>query len=278
MSRQRTGKSRRKPRGSVFDALTYVTPDGRWFSTTVDASETALLRQMDDTGIERAAVVGLAGYISNEFVSSTCRRHADRLMPVASFNPVAYSNGRKVAVEARHQLAGHGFIGVKLHPRLNRYDPLDPRVLSLLDEMAGWSAHLPVWLCTYFYYQGSALRRSAVETIFELVGRYPAVPFVLAHSGGPEILRLAHVVRNCPNAFLDLSFTLSRYLGSSVEMDIRYLLRTFENRLVFGSDFPEISQVQALSDLDNLFGDGKPAAKERVLSTNLLQAIQGAAA
>ena len=233
---------------------------------------------MDETGIEKSVVVGLSGYISNEFVIEVCLRHPDRLMPVASFNPIAYSNTRTVAAEARGQLTGRGFIGLKLHPRLNQYDPLDPNVLSLLDEIASWSNALPVWLCTYFYRQGGMLRKPAVEAIFELVGRYPGIPFILAHAGGPDILRLAYVIRHCPNAFLDLSFTLSRYLGSSVEKDIKYLMRTFEKRLIFGSDFPEISQVQALSDLWNLAVDAKPGALEHILAINLTEAIGQASA
>jgi predicted TIM-barrel fold metal-dependent hydrolase len=262
-----------KAPGQIVDSLTHITPDGRWFSTTADASEKTLLSQMDENGIEKSVVVGLAGYISNQFVLSACQRHSDRLLPVASFNPVQYAEAKTVAMEARKQLDGQGFVGLKLHPRLNQYDPLDPRALSLLDEIAAWETPLPIWLCTYFYYQGATLRRPAVDAIFELVSRHPTIPFILAHAGGPDILRLAHVVRHCPNAFLDLSFTLSRYLGSSVETDIRYLIGTFEKRLIFGSDFPEISQGQALNDLRGLAVNIKPGALERVLGINLLEIL-----
>jgi predicted TIM-barrel fold metal-dependent hydrolase len=267
-----------KTTGQIVDSLTHITPDGCWFSTTADASEKMLLSQMDENRIEKSVVVGLAGHISNQFVLSACQRHSDRLLPVASFNPIQYAETKTVAKEARKQLDRQGFIGLKLHPRLNQYDPLDPHVLSLLDEIAGWKTPLPIWLCTYFYYQGAALRKPAVDTIFELVSRYPTIPFMLAHAGGPDILRLAYVVRHCPNAFLDLSFTLSRYLGSSVETDIRYLINTFEKRLIFGSDFPEISQGQALTDFRGLAGNTKPGALERVLGINLLEILEQVAA
>ncbi len=261
----------------ILDALAHVTPDGHWFSTTLDASENALLRQMDEAGIAQAAMVGLADYIPNAFVTDVCRRHADRLIPVASFNPAGCSTTAETARQARQRLAGQGFAGVKLHPRLNRYDPLDPRVLALLDEIASWASPLPIWLCTYFYYQGGSLKKPAVEAIFELVSSHPTVPFILAHAAGPDILRLAHVVRHCPNAYLDLSFTLSRFLGSSVETDIRFLLRTFERRLLFGSDFPEISQAQALADLEGLLPETKPESSEHVLGTNLRNLVRGPA-
>ena len=73
----------------IFDALTHVTPDGRWFHTDLDASEQHLLRQLDESQAQRAMVVPLAGYIENPFVLELCRRSPDRLIPCASFNPAA---------------------------------------------------------------------------------------------------------------------------------------------------------------------------------------------
>jgi predicted TIM-barrel fold metal-dependent hydrolase len=194
---------------------------------------------------------------------------------VGSFNPTAYSNSIEVATAARSELQDNGFIGVKLHPALNRYDPLDPQVMSFLDELADWSRPLPVWLCTYFYYKGGVLRKTTVDTIYEIVGRYPTVSFILTHAAGPDILRLAHAVRSCPNAFLELSFTLTRYLGSSVETDIRYLLQTFDQRMLHGSDFPEVSLTRAATAFDAVSRDCELDARERVLGLNLREILEG---
>lgn len=256
-----------------IDSLTHLTPDGRWFSSTHDASEDALLRQMDETGTERAAVVGLAGHIPNDFVLDVCTRRSDRFLPVGSFNPAAYAGEAEVAAAARDELRGRGFTGVKLHPRLGGYSPLDPRVFALLDEMAGWSRPPAVWLCTYFHFAGGRLERSPVEIIHEMVGRYPGLPFVLLHGTGPDILRLAHAVRANANAYLDLSYTAPRYAGSSVELDLRYLLNTFEQRLLFGSDFPEITLPEARACFDRLCAGAKPGAREAVEGSNLARAL-----
>ena len=35
--------------------------------------------------------------------------------------------------------------------------------------------------------------------------------------------------------------TLMRYSGSSIDMDIKYLFKTFDERICIGSDFPEYS-------------------------------------
>jgi len=261
----------------IVDAHTHVTTDGQWFSTSFDASETCLLRQMDEEGVEKAVVIGLPGYISNESINDLCERHSGRLLPVASFNPADYANSQEVSREIRKQLKDEGFIGVKLHPRLNHYDPLDARMFALLDEIASWPKPLPVWIDTLFYYPGGVLKKPPVETIHEMVGSYPGITFFLSHAGGADILRLSQAVRSCPNTYLELSLTLTRYLGSSVEMDIRYLLRTFEQRLVFGSDFPEVSLSQAKNVFDMLLKGAKPGASDLVLGGNFCKLIlQGA--
>jgi len=257
----------------IVDAHTHVTPDGQWFTTACDASEATLLHQMDKAGIERSVVIGLPGYVSNEFISDLCQRHGDRLLPVSSFNPTTYANSREVSREIREQLKDSDFIGVKLHPRLNHYDPSDTRVFGLLDEIASWPKPLPLWIDTLFYYPGGALKKPPVETIHAIVGSYPGVTFFLSHAGGPDILRLSHAVRSCPNAFLEISLTLTRYVGSSVEMDIRYLLKTFEQRLVFGSDFPEVSLSQARNAFDGLAEGSNPLASESVLGRNFCRIV-----
>jgi predicted TIM-barrel fold metal-dependent hydrolase len=258
----------------VIDSLTHVTPDGRWFGTAFDASESTLLRQMDDTGVEHAAVVGLPGHISNEEVLRVCRAHPDRFLPVGSFDPVASGSTEDVRQRARSELADTGLVGVKLHPRISRFDPLDVRVLAFLDELSEWPQPPVVWLCTFLYYPGGALNRGPVEIIHELVGRFPRVPFLLAHGGGPDLLRLGTAVRSCANAYLDFSFTQTKFSGSSVETDLRYLMSTFEKRLVFGSDFPEISIPQALADFGRISDSCGSEAKRLMLGGNLARLLR----
>jgi len=253
----------------VFDSLTHVTPDGRWFATKCDASEQELLRQLDESGTQRAVVVALAGHIENRFVLEVCQRHPDRLVPCASFNPAACRSVEEVKAGLRTQLEKDGYKALKLHPRLNRYDPLDPRCLAVLEEMASRERPLPVWLDTLFYYRGGTLRKPPVDTIHELVGRFPALTFVLLHGGGSWILQVAEAIRDCPNAFLDISFTLQRYRSSSVAADLRYLLNSFDRRVIFGSDFPEVGIGTALESVREIAHGIAPEKCANVLGGNL---------
>ena len=232
----------------VLDSLTHVTPDGRWFESNLNASEAELLKQMDESGTERAVVVALAGHIPNDFVLEVCERHPDRLIPCASFNPAAYTTPEEARAAFRKEFSHSAYRALKLHPRLNRYDPLDPRATAVLEELVLSENRLPVWLDTLFYYRGGTLSQPVVDTIHELVGKFWPVVFVLLHGGGTWLPHVAEAIRDCPNAFLDLSFTLNRgNLGS----EIRHLVHTFDRRLVLGSDFPEIR----LRDAQRAFED-----------------------
>jgi len=108
----------------------------------------------------------------------------------------------------------------------------------------------------------------------ELVGRFPQLTFVLLHGGGSDILHLAEAIRDCRNAFLDISFTLHRYQKSSAALDISYLCSTFEQRIVFGSDFPEVSPGQALEDFRFLAGDLPSDKHVRILGANLAEILE----
>lgn len=258
----------------IFDSLTHVTPDGRWFGTNHDASEGKLLRQLDESGIGRAMVVALADYIENPFVLAVCQRHPDRLLPCASFNPAIDANPAEAAARLLQEFKDEPYRALKLHPRLNRYDPLDPRCLAILEEIASWEHPLPIWLDTLFYYRGGQLRKPPVDTIHELAGRFPSLQFVFLHGGGSWILQVAEAIRDCPNAYVDLSFTLRRYRGSSIARDLRYLVSVFDRRLIFGSDFPEVGLTEALAEFKELTAGLPEEKRANVLGRNLSQILE----
>jgi predicted TIM-barrel fold metal-dependent hydrolase len=214
-------------------------------------------------------LVPLAGYISNEFVARVCARHEGRLVPAGSFNPADHRTSRRAALAIRSELKDCSLAAIKLHPRLHRYDPLDPRCIAVLEEMETWTKPPAVWLDTLFYFRGGRLRKPLVDTIHDLVGRFAGLTFVLLHGGGSWILQVADAVRDCENAFLDISFTLSRFAKASVGNDIRHLCEVFDRRLIFGSDFPEIDIPGAVGLVRNCLKGLPTEKKNNVLGRNL---------
>ena len=253
----------------IIDSLAHVTPDGKWFSTHCDASEVLLLQQMDGAGVDRAALVALAGVITNEFVLEAYARHPDRFIPCASFDPSAYESGKNAARELRVQLRGALFRALKLHPRLNRYDLLDARCLAILEEIASWDPPMPVWVCSLLHHPCAPLTKSLVDTLHTIAVTFPRLTFVFCHAGGAYALQLAQAVRSCSNVFLDLSYTVHHQRDTSVWMDLRYLVKTFDRQIVWGSDFPEVSVGETMSDLQALLDGLSEEMRKNILGRNV---------
>ena len=242
-----------------FDSLVHITPDGRWFNTGFDASEKRLLREMDAAGVERAVVVALAGVIDNQFVLDACRRHADRFVAGASFDPTAAA-APEMAARARAELRDAGGRVLKLHPRLNRYDVLEPRVIALLEEIAGWRTPPLIWVDSLLFPKGVAMQRTPIDSVRLLVERFPSLRFLLLHGGGANALAFYEALAPIQNVNLDLSYSLTRYAGTSLAMDHRFLIERFDRRTVWGSDFPEVSLIDATRSFEALAA-GLPADK-----------------
>ncbi len=249
-----------------FDSLVHATLDGRWPAKDgVDAGADRLLRDMDSAEVDKACLVAVSGLNENADVEQIARAHPDRFVPVASVNPAEWSTEEEARVVIR-EAADRGFAGIKLHPRLHRYDAAAPQCLSAL-RVAG-EAGLPAFVCTLFRRPGLAVP-SAADTVDLLANAAPDTTLVLLHGGGTEALDLFELVRMHPHLRLDLSFTLLRYAGSSLDADIRFLVEHLDQRLVVGSDYPDYSPSQAFSRFFALTADLPPDKVQRVAYDNM---------
>ena len=242
--------------GPRFDSLVHATRDGRWASGRHDASYGRLIAELDRASVERACLVGLPGVVDNDYVLECAAASGGRLVPVAGVNPV--EAGGVDAVTARvAALARSGFAGIKLHPRLNGFDPLDERSIGAVAAAA--SSGLVVFLDTLFRQSGRATRNAA-DTIDAISHVCPSAAIVLLHGGGPALLEVAEVVRARPSVVLDLSFTALSYRGSSLERDVRWVMERLDQRVAIGSDMPEFTPAEAFEYAERL-ADALPAEK-----------------
>jgi predicted TIM-barrel fold metal-dependent hydrolase len=252
---------------SFFDSLAHVTSDGKWFHTSHDASLERLLRNLEAAAPARACVVGIAGFnMADDFVLSVCRKHSDRLVPVAGMDPGAFSSSR----EARTHMTGlskAGFRAVKVHPVLSGIDLSDSRVDHIMEAAA--ETAMPVFLCTWL--RSGAYRPSArpLVLVHGLAHRHPETWTLLLHGGTTDLLEFSDLVRTSDRLLLDLSFTLLRYRGSSLDMDLRYVLEVLDRKVTVGSDFPEYRPADARARVLELMEDLPPQKIRNVLHDNL---------
>lgn len=237
----------------IFDSLTHPTLDGNWIlpKWTSCASISELKTQMQDSNICGAFAVGMdniGGYDEDAFLRLIQEEGENRLFPVAFFS---FSQRSKEGYEKRLQeIKKKGYIGIKLHPRIGRFtldNPDLPFVIDKANELG-----LAVMLCTYFYSNSISLMANNVERLADMLLRLQKESkVILLHGGVVRLLDMMEVVRAFPNTLLDLSLTLCKYAGSSLDMDIQFMFQSFDRRVCIGSDHPEIklSQVRERFEL-----------------------------
>lgn len=250
----------------LFDSLVHVTRDGSWLGARrYDAGMDRLLAEMNLVQPYRACLVAIADHVDNEAVSQCTKRHPEQFVPIGSINPSKMPNSHRVAA-AVAELARQGFAGLKLHPRLNHYDPLDPLSLAAID--AAGQHGMVLFLCTMFRQRGRPVVGTA-DIIDQIANRCSSTKIVLLHGGGPSMLDLFELVRMHEHLVLDLSFTLLRYAGSSLDLDLKFVCRELDQRLVVGSDFPEYTPRQAFDRMMELTADLSSEKRDNILWRNL---------
>jgi len=256
-----------------FDSLTHVTADGSWFGERhCDASLPRLLSDMDTAGVYRACLVSIAGYVDNEVILASAKAHPDRFVPIAGINPSILATTRRVEAVIR-QVKAAGFAGIKLHPRLNGFDPLDPKMIAAVEACG--EQGLVVLLDTLFRRKGLATRH-APDVIDFLAAACPDTRILLLHGTGPTMMELYEIVRCNDHLMLDLSFTMMRYRGSDrLDADMNFLFKSTDQLVTIGSDFPEYSPAATLQRFQSLCQGVEPHRIDNVTHRNLERLFQG---
>lgn len=172
-----------------------------------------------------------------DFNADLRRRHP-WIVPWGSLHVQNQDKGRIV----ERCIVQQDFLGLKFHPFIQRFDPLDPRMFEAYQRLQDLGR--PVVFHTGFeeMYGGSL----PVATMEELVRSFPRLTFVFAHSLFPEFDEAWRMVDRYDNVWLEMTNVFSvlwdeRYPPGSVEPDRKKLLdgiATWSERVMFGSDHP----------------------------------------
>ncbi len=250
---------------ALFDSLSHPTLTGDWFGRGVDVTFEALVRNMNSAAFTRGCAVGLAGHEGYEHAAFAVRCRAfPELVPIAGVAP-------KLAPEIDSELdivRDLGFRGIKLHPRISRFSYDDPRVADTFKSAARRS--LPVFLCTYF--QTAIEHYPYADPLFAIARALKTSPdtrLVLVHGGGVELMRWMQFARHIPTILLDISFTLMRYRGSSLDLDLAWLFDGFHDRTCIGTDHPDYRHADVRARFEEISARATPEAARKIGGLNL---------
>jgi len=223
------------------------------------------LDEAESLGIKRVVLLPidsttfLGRKIPNEIV---CNHTDDRIIRFVSVDPLkpnAEEELRRLIKECEPQ-------GVKFHPQLQGFNPLDERALRLYSVLDSNGLVAVFHTGTSGVGAGvrSNIRLDYGRPLYfdEVAIRFPRMKIILAHFGWPWTEEAIAIALHKPNIYLDLSGWLPKYIP---EVVWKYAKR-LQDKLIFGSDYPLISQERWLNEFDKL--NLPEGIKEKILREN----------
>lgn len=129
-----------------------------------------------------------------------------------------------------------GVRALKFHPYLQRIEPADYGRAAVIAKAAEALGMFVMVCCAH---GTRALHRYSGVQLTGYLSEQIACPIVMSHAGGARILDAMLVAADAPNVYLDTSYSLPYYVGSSVEGDFAFAMRKLgTGRWVYGSDAP----------------------------------------
>jgi len=203
------------------------------FDGTPEGAAKELDRQLTNAGISRAIVLHLESQVwSAEEVSKAIEPYKtlQGFINVHPFN----KDGKIILSEGINKL---GYIGLKLHPRLQEFNIDHKKTLELV-RFAG-EMNIPV-LFDAFPDGTHIMQGFSPVKYAQLAKLCPDTRIIWAHMGGHYVLDFMMLAKRLPNVYMDCSYSLLYYRNSSIVKDMVYSMRSMKfNRIFYGSDYPD---------------------------------------
>lgn len=159
------------------------------------------------------------------------------VFPEARFTALTALNNPEEAERLR-SLKKSGVDAIKFHCYVQKITEEDfPKAMQL--AKAADNLNMPIFIDTSYGSTGMYCYDNLKLAAF-LLKEITSVPVVLLHSGGARALEAFLLADACPNVYLESSFTLSFYLGSTIEKDLAFAYKKVAERVIYGSDFPYV--------------------------------------
>ena len=186
--------------------------------------------------MQGALAVPLPGQVKNvnEYINS-CKTF-NFFKPVGLFNPHDINIEEQVSHFKKLKCAA-----IKVHPRFSNWNWIDGKGLKIFSKFIEQcdNYEMPILFCTYFTSDKKlSVNSDPLYIINELMSKYDKVKLVLLHGGCERFLEYVEYFRYWDQILIDISYTLTRFDGSSVDLDLSYAFKNLDQKISFGSDLP----------------------------------------
>lgn len=261
----------------IFDCLTHPMPSNTWLDSRFNhrVSAESLIKEMRASNVTRAFAVGMGpeiGGYKEESYASWVRSNIPNTYPVAYCSP---NNLQQHSLYRYMQrLKELGYYGIKLNPRLGKFVYDNPILPAIIYEAN--NANLLIMICSYCYGHDMNTCQMGIESMINLIRACDSESrIIILHGGVTKLLEVSEEIRSFKNIIMDLSYTIQRFVGSSLEYDIQYLFNNFDHHLCIGSDHPQYTLSFTRKRFEKL-ADGIPEEKlSNIAYLNLDRLLKG---
>jgi predicted TIM-barrel fold metal-dependent hydrolase len=230
----------------IIDAHVNITHNGKWFNTNYDASLERLCNEMDKARIEKCLLISMPLVTENRYIASIAEKYPKKFRGLGHID---FSGNLLKQVD---DILAMGLSGIKIHPRLQNVNICHQE----LDGLWKYFDQKNINLLIDGYYQTSRTQapiRNMLPLAYEdHLRHYPNVTFILAHAGCHRVIDNFFLCRSYENFYCDISYSINIFEGTSFDQDYHFLIKNADRKVLFGSDFPEISMLAAKKRYDDL--------------------------
>jgi uncharacterized protein len=270
------------PTGSFLDVTIkpYKLAAEKFFRATVPVREmsevAATYEQMDMLGVllawDAETATGLPP-LTNDEVADVVKAYPQQFVGFASVDPW---KGKRAIEEIERAVKELGMIGAKFHPGVQAFYPNDTKFYPLYEKICelqipalfhtgtnGLGAGVP---------GGMGIKMDYTRPIYldHIAADFPDLTIIGAHPAWPWHEEMLAIIGHKSNVFMDLSGWSPRYIPKQILDEAR---GRFQDRIMFGSDYPFIMPERWLKDFDSLEGFSDEV-RQKILHDNAARILK----
>lgn len=217
----------------IFDTNLHVTVDDTWDQKIRNNSFNNIINIHKKNKLKGFCAVGIPN-IGNY----NHKLFKKKISDYKFIHPVAGLDLNKNLEKEFNLIKKLEYDSIKIHPRScgMNIEYLDYDKLAFFINKYKFN----ILICTYF---NKEIKNTYTEdpkiSLIKFLKKIKKNKVLLMHGGCERIMEFAELIRFNENMFLDLSLTIMKYQGSSIDNDLKFLFNNFDRKITIGSDFPE---------------------------------------
>ncbi len=249
----------------IIDAHVHISDNGKWFDTGLDASSEYLIDQLDKAGIDKAVLLPTYSNCRNKTVFDACKKYPLRFI---GFATIDVHNIPNALDELGRCFENYNLKGLKLHPRFQKFKPLDQKLYPIYEKVIeyGW----PIVFDGFLQSKDIPITDLFPVSYDVLAKQFPDLKIIIAHAGGHRFWDSLFIAKSNPNVYLDISYIFKYFKPlSHIISELKFVVENCDQKIIFGSDFPEIAVNEYFDLINLLFKELNPVKKKNVFSETI---------